>query len=169
MNTARHAAVDRYPLSPLQQSMLDECLSAPEGSRIGLLQVICDLPEPIDATAFRSAWQQVAARHPILRTRIARSGQTAALQEVVCFIEIPWTNFDITAMLPTRQEDLLKIWLIEDRRRGLDLARAPLLRVMLARLSPHHHRMVLTIHHLLYDGRTVLALMREVFATYEAL
>jgi non-ribosomal peptide synthetase component F len=172
MNTDALAdAVDRYALSPLQQSMLDECVAAPAGSRIGLLQVVCDLPEPMDAAAFRKAWNQVASRHAILRTRIVwggGGGQTGACQEIVRRTAVPLTDLDVTAVPAMCQENLLQDWLLEDRRRGLDLTRAPLLRVMLVRLNPLHHQAVVTIHHLLFDGRTVLALVQEVFAAYEA-
>src|SRR5688500_2450244 len=78
------AIEDRYPLAPLQQSMLEESLAhAAAGGRVGLLQLVWDLPEPLDLAAFQRAWGPVADRHPILRTRLVWSGPTEPYQEVV--------------------------------------------------------------------------------------
>ncbi|MDP9122903.1 MAG: condensation domain-containing protein, partial [Acidobacteriota bacterium] len=169
MDTALSGVEDRYALSPIQQTLLDESLSAQAGSRIGLLQLVWDLLEPLDLEAFERAWGRLAERHPILRTRLALSGRAEPCQEVLRRAPPPFATCDWTAVPPERQEELLSGWLLEDRRRGLDLTRAPLLRVMVARWSPGHHRVVLTIHHTLFDGRTLLALIQEVFAFYESI
>jgi amino acid adenylation domain-containing protein len=160
---------DRYALSPIQQSMLDESLSAAAGSRIGLLQLVWDLPEALDPGAFEHAWQAVAERHPILRTRLVWRGPGPPFQEVVRRAPPPFAVADWSGLPPHRHAACLQSFLLEDRRRGLDLGRAPLLRVTVARLHAAHHRVVLTLHHTTFDGRTLLALIQEVFALYEAL
>ena len=162
-------AEDRYPLSPIQRSLLDESLAAAAGGRVGLLQLVWDLPEPLDLEAFEGAWERVAARHPILRTRLVWTGCPEPCQEVVPRVTPPFAVRDWTGLPRDRQEELLQDFLVEDRWEGLDLGRAPLFRVLVARFGPAHHRVVLTLHHTLFDGRTLLALVREVFACYEAL
>ncbi len=169
--TARPAAAieDRYPLAPLQQSMLEESLAhAAAGGRVGLLQLIWNLKEPLDLTAFERAWGRVADRHPILRTRLVWSGQLEPFQEVVRGARPPFATRDWSSLAPEEQERRLQAFLVEDREQGLALDRAPLLRVTVARLAPDRHRVVLTLHHTTFDGRTLLALVQEVFAFYDA-
>jgi amino acid adenylation domain-containing protein len=48
-----------------------------------------------------------------------------------------------------------------------DLERGPLLRTALVRLSPEHHRLFLTMHHLVSDGWSMGILLQEVIALYQ--
>ena len=57
----------------------------------------------------------------------------------------------------------------DDRRRGFDLARPPLLRLALHRLKDDHYQFVWTSHHILIDGRSRQILLEELFAIYDAL
>ncbi len=149
--------------------MLVESLSAAAGSRIGLLQIVWGLPEPLDVAVFEEAWERVVERHPILRTQLVWLGCAEPFQEVVRELRLPFATCDWTGVPPERQEESLQTFLLEDRQRGLDLGQAPLLRVTVARLGPADYRVILTLHHMTYDGRTVLALIQEVFAWYGAL
>jgi amino acid adenylation domain-containing protein len=163
---------DRYPLSPIQQSMLDESLSAAAGGRVGLLQLVWDLPEPLALGPFERAWQRVADRHPILRTRLAWKGRPEPVQEVVRRVRVPFAVCDWSSLSPEPRaedrEERLQALLLADRVRGMELDRAPLWRVTVVRLGAARHRVVLTLHHTTFDGRTLLALVTEVFACYDA-
>ena len=160
---------DRYPLSPIQQSMLDESISTTAGGRVGLLQLVWDLPEPLDPVAFERAWERTVERHPILRTRLVWKGCPEPFQEVVRGVRLPFETRDWTGVPPAHLEQKLDDLLVEDRQRGMSLDEAPLLRVLVARLRPDHHRVVLTLHHTTFDGRTLLALVQEVFAFYDGI
>ncbi|MGU3423218.1 condensation domain-containing protein, partial [Methylobacterium sp. D54C] len=52
------------------------------------------------------------------------------------------------------------------RARPFDLARAPLLRLVLVRTGPDRHHLVLTVHHLILDGWSTARLVAEVLARY---
>lgn len=58
---------DIYELSPMQQGMLFHTLYAPK-SGVYFEQRNCILHGKLNVTAFKQAWQQVVARHPVLRT-----------------------------------------------------------------------------------------------------
>ncbi len=157
---------DRYPLSPIQRSMLDESISTAAGGRVGLLQIVWDLPEPLDPAAFEQAWERTVERHPILRTRLVWKGCPEPFQEVVRGVRLPFSIRDWTGLSPEQVEQQVQACLVEDRQQGMSLDQAPLLRVLVARIRPDHHRVLLTLHHMTFDGRTVLALVQEVFAFY---
>lgn len=163
------AIEDSYPLSPIQQSMLDESISTAAGGRVGLLQLVWDLPEPLDLPTFEEAWKPVVERHPILRTRLVWQGCPEPYQQVVRRARLPFETRDWTGLSEDELEERFQACLVEDRQRGMSLDEAPLLRVLVARLRPDHHRVVLTLHHTTFDGRTLLALVREVFAFYEGI
>jgi len=160
---------DRYLLSPIQQSMLDESLSTTAEGRVGLLQLVWDLQEPLDLAVFEQAWKRTVERHPILRTRLVWRGCPEPFQEVVRCVRLPFVTRDWTGLSPEELEQQLQACLVDDREQGMSLDQAPLLRVLVARLRPDHHCVVLTLHHTTFDGRTLLALVQEVFAFYEGI
>ncbi|MDT5271750.1 MAG: hypothetical protein QOH49_3936, partial [Acidobacteriota bacterium] len=65
------------------------------------------------------------------------------------------------------QQTRLRLFLEEDRARGFDLARAPLMRMTLIRLGETAYQFTWTHHHLLLDGWSGAILLKEVFAYYE--
>src|SRR5204862_82915 len=77
---------------------------------------------------------------------------------------LDWRDLDETA----RQWELDRV-LDEDRARGLDVATAPLTRLVLARLSATEVRVVWTFHHVLLDGWSVSQVLGDVFAAHAAL
>ena len=56
--------------------------------------------------------------------------------------------------------------LVDDRARRFDLSTPPLLRFSLIRLAPRHHRLVLTSHHILFDGWSMPVLIQELLTLY---
>ena len=56
----------------------------------------------------------------------------------------------------------------EEARRPFDLARGPLLRITLLRLGEEEHVGLLTMHHIVSDGRSTGILIREMAVLYEA-
>ncbi|MGZ4804908.1 MAG: condensation domain-containing protein, partial [Ilumatobacteraceae bacterium] len=61
-------ALEEYALTPVQQGMLFHWLENPNLG-VDIEQFVGDLSEDVDPAAMRAAWQRVADRHPIMRTR----------------------------------------------------------------------------------------------------
>jgi hypothetical protein len=66
----RNNIEDTYPLSPLQEGMLFDTLYASE-LQVYIEQLSAVLRGDLQGESFKSAWQQVMNRHPILRTAFA--------------------------------------------------------------------------------------------------
>src|SRR5262249_50657674 len=66
------------------------------------------------------------------------------------------------------QEQALKEHLRADRRRGLNLSEAPLMRLTLIEAGEGERHFILTHHHLLMDGWGFPLIMQEVFTLYKA-
>ena len=158
---------DVYPLSSLQQGMLFHSLLA-QGTGVYIEQLLCDLHEVLDEAALRQAWVAVIDRHPVLRTSFRWAGLDEPAQVVHAQVEVPWEQQDWRGTADAELERRTTDFLQADRRRGFDMARAPLLRLTLLRYCETKHRLIWTFHHAILDGRSFAPVLREVFAHYEA-
>ena len=156
-----------YELSPMQQGMLFESIYRPE-SGVYVEQMYGTLRGDLDVEAFRRAWQAVLDRHTILRTSFAWKKLDRVLQVVQRQVELPFTAEDWRVLSPAEQAARLDAQLNEERRRGFNLAQAPLMRVALLHTADDAYTFVWSHHHILLDGWSLPLLLKEVFAYYEA-
>ncbi len=114
--------------------------------------------------------EEIARRHEILRTRfvIAEDGQPR--QEVIGeSIKIPLRFLDLQngdGDENQREQEARKI-LTEDGSKGFDLAQAPMMRGVLARVGERNHALGLTLHHVVCDDWSLKLLMKEWSTLYE--
>jgi amino acid adenylation domain-containing protein len=159
--------VDTYPLSPLQEGMLFNALYAPH-SGIDITQIICRMHHPIEVEPFRRAWNEVVARHSILRTAFRWEGLDEPLQDVYETAEIEFMVEDLHGLPESVGEKRLEEHLKADRHRGFDIAKPPLMRVGLFRHSESGTTLVWSLHHLILDAHSFAIVLKEVFEIYEA-
>jgi non-ribosomal peptide synthase protein (TIGR01720 family) len=163
----RQEVEDIYPLAPMQEGMLLHTLMS-AGSELYCEQGTYELEGWLDALALRRAWQQVMDRHAILRTRFCWEALDRPLQVVEKKLALPWEEEDWSEKPREdhgpRLEELLKA----DRKRGLELRRAPLMRMRLVRLGEESHRLLWSFHHALLDGWSVPLLWKEALSLYRA-
>jgi amino acid adenylation domain-containing protein/non-ribosomal peptide synthase protein (TIGR01720 family) len=159
---------DLYPASPMQQGMLFHTLQAPE-SGVYIVQIGITLNVDLDVQAFERAWERLIERHPAMRTAFVWEGLDTPLQAVQARVEPAWLHLDWRSLPADEQAQRLAAHLEEDRRRGFDLHRPPLLRFCLIRLGEQSYRFVWSLHHLITDGWSSPIVLRELFALYKAL
>ena len=164
---SRKNVEDIYPLSPMQQGMLFHTLYAAEGG-VYVVQRAFTLRGNVDVDAFVKAFQDVTDRHPILRTAFVWERREQPLQVVREKVRLPVESHDLRGISPAEQLARLAQFLDADRRRGFDLARAPLMRLTLFRLSDREYRSIWSSHHILLDGWSTPPLLKEVFTLYQA-
>jgi amino acid adenylation domain-containing protein/non-ribosomal peptide synthase protein (TIGR01720 family) len=163
--TAEYVA-DSYELSPMQEGMVFHGLLG-EGTGVDLEQVVCSIAGTFDETAFVAAFHEVAGRHPILRTRFNYEAVDRPVQEVVGAVERPVERLDLSGIGPADRASRFDEALRVDRARGIDLRRAPCMRLLVVDCGPDEHRVVWTFHHALLDGRSFALVLRDVFAFYD--
>jgi amino acid adenylation domain-containing protein len=159
---------DAYPLSSLQQGMLFHTLLNPE-SGVDIEQEHFSFHEPLDVVAFRQAWLQPVARHPILRTSFRWEDVEEPRQEVHSKVELPWEEHDWRGISVAERDSRFAELINADRRRGFDLARAPLWRLTMLRYSEAEWQLIWTVHHAMSDGRSRALIIQEVFTLYHAI
>ncbi|MEU1192933.1 non-ribosomal peptide synthase/polyketide synthase [Streptomyces sp. NPDC005859] len=168
------AGTEVLPVSPLQAGLLFHAAldSGDEGPDVYTVQVSYDLDGPLDAERLRAAGQAVLDAHENLRSgfRHLSSGRPVAV--VPRTAVLPWRQLDLTgpdAGTDTGGVGGTDAWarLLGQERRRFDPERPPLLRLLLARLGPDRHRLVLSHQHLLLDGWSLPLLTAELWARYE--
>lgn len=165
---AKTVIEDIYPLSPLQQGMLFHSLATPEtGAYIEQLSVV--LTTQLDMHRLVQAWQRVLDRHTILRTAFVWQAMSEPLQVVFRHVELPVTILDWRDISEAERASQLIEWHDADHAQGIDLNKAPLLRITMIRLTEDTYQFVWTYHHALLDGWSVPILLQEVFTYYEQL
>ena len=142
---------DIYPLSPMQAGMLFHSLRAEDASMY-FIQLAVTVEGELDVPAFQKAFQATVDQHPMLRTGFVWERVDEPLQVVRARAKLPFVTEDLSELdLETRAEVLARK-LAEDRQRGFDLAKPPLLRVTVYHLGDGKHHVVWSRHHLLVDG-----------------
>lgn len=156
---------DLYPLSPVQQGMLYHSLSSPDAG-VYVNQLTLTLRGELDAGVFEGAWNDLVARHPILRTAFAWEGLERPLQVVHGQVDVPFRHEDLRDLPDREARRVVETESLRDRRRGFELDQAPLQRFILFRLSSDTHLLLWSHHHLLLDGWSLSLVLRDVFELY---
>ncbi|MGC9671549.1 amino acid adenylation domain-containing protein, partial [Planosporangium sp. 12N6] len=159
---------DIYPLTPMQAGMVFHSLSQrDEGVYFEQATFVLDgVPDP---AVLGAAWQYVVDRTSVLRSRIVWEGVPEPVQVVQREVTVPVSYLDWRTLSEQDRDSALARVLADDRARGLDLAAAPLMRLVLARLSDTEVQVVWTFHHVLLDGWSVFGVLTDVFAAHAAL
>jgi amino acid adenylation domain-containing protein len=177
MGKAADKIIDSYPLSPIQLGMLFESLrearmdsenrTTADRAGVYLIQCVVQLKEAIDAPTMLRALEGTAARHTILRTSLRWDGLESPMQLVYQEIKLPFQEQDLCHLSGQEQEQALARFLREDRQGGLDLNKAPLFRATLCRLSDEKFKLILTFHHTIMDGWSIVQWTREILELYK--
>ncbi|MFI9757073.1 amino acid adenylation domain-containing protein [Streptomyces sp. NPDC051963] len=165
---ARPGVEDVLPLSPMQEGMVFHALYDAHARDVYTGQLTLRLEGPLDPERMRTAAEALVARHANLRAafRTQRSGRP--VQVVRTTVRTPWCVTDLSARPAGEREEEFERLLAADRDERFDLARPPLLRFRLVVCGERDHRLVLSSHHLLWDGWSAPVLVRELFQLYTA-
>ena len=121
----------------------------------------------LDIPALERALNEVVRRHEALRTTLVADGGVPR-QVIAARLELPLTVYDLSSF-PADERDLLAQNRIdEEAERPFDLARGPLVRAGLLRLSEREHIAMVTMHHAISDGWSIGILIRELSALYQS-
>ncbi|CAL9327166.1 non-ribosomal peptide synthetase [Streptomyces sp. SudanB182_2057] len=154
------------PLAPLQEGFLFHSrLAGPSGDAY-TSQMTFDLDGALRASKLLEAAGELLRRHPNLRVAFVYDDLPEPVQVVCADLTVPWAETDLSGLPEDAREQEARRLAAAERDRGFDPAVAPLLRLMLLRLSDASHRLVLTAHHILWDGWSTSLLLRELFTLY---
>ena len=151
---------DIYPLAPLQEGILFDHLLARDGDPYLLYNVYrCDGRARVDA--FAAALQAVIDRHDILRTAIVWDGLPKPVQVVWRHAPLAVEEIDLDGGEGAAERLFDRF---DPRRYRLDVRRAPLMRIAIARESGDRWVMVLLVHNLIIDHTALDVMQHEIAA-----
>ncbi|MEV6124461.1 amino acid adenylation domain-containing protein [Streptomyces sp. NPDC052077] len=149
----RTAPLGTAPLTPAQHGvwLTERTLRAGAAYH---LAVTVELTGTLDADALAAACAAVAAHHPALGVAVAPDGTTRPAA--------PPAPPRPVSCAPGQLEELLD----RERSRPFDPAAGPLHRFALFRTGPFRHVLLLTAHHLVFDGESKDRLVDDLAAAY---
>jgi amino acid adenylation domain-containing protein/non-ribosomal peptide synthase protein (TIGR01720 family) len=157
-------AAPRYALAPQQAAMLEHAIAYPE-SPAYVVQFTARLPAELAVDDFIAAWQAVLARHLSLRAGFAIGESGKAGQYFGAPSTLVWQREDWSGLPEAEAGAAFDAYCRQDRQRGFDLAKPPLMRFSLL-TTKTGRRFVWTYHHILIDGWSMPVLLSEVMAAY---
>jgi amino acid adenylation domain-containing protein len=122
-----------------------------------------ELKGPLDPAVMQAAIADLAARHEALRSVPDANGET---QTIHARIDVPVTVSDLAALDPQARDCARMAAERAEVTTAFDLVNGPLVRAHLLVLGPDHHKLLLTVHHVIADGYSCGVLVRELGKLY---
>jgi hypothetical protein len=157
---------DIYRLSPLQAGILFQALYEP-GTEAYISQSRYRLTGKLRVDLLRRVFDTAVAEHDILRTAIVWDGVPEPVQVVLRQSQLTWVELDWRGASVTVEQ--LDAFCRDDRAKGFDLHRPPLMRVHVLRTADDCAWLIWTWHHILLDGWSVAQLFADLLGGYQAL
>jgi amino acid adenylation domain-containing protein len=121
----------------------------------------------LDQTALKRALLEILRRHEVLRGRY-RIELGRPLQEINPSAVLDLPMVDMSAVPLSEREEKARDFANRQARIPLNLARSPLLRLCLIRLSACEHILLLVFHHITFDAWSERVLLKELSVLYGA-
>ncbi|MCX6582597.1 MAG: amino acid adenylation domain-containing protein [Candidatus Aminicenantes bacterium] len=154
-------------LTPLQEGMLFHYLQDPQ-SELYIEQLSLAISGEIDVGHFEKAWNTVIEVNEMLRSVFhwekLEKPSLIILKEHKCKMIF----YDFSDKDSSRKKSVLEEIKNKDRRETFDLHQVPF-RVTLCRLGAKEFEMVVSNHHILYDGWSNGVILKEFFNAYHEL
>ncbi|MEV4506954.1 amino acid adenylation domain-containing protein [Streptomyces klenkii] len=163
---AHPALAGVLPLSPLQEGMLFHSLYDSTAPDAYVVQISLDLDGDLDTGALRRAAQALLRRHEALRAGFHSLPSGETVQVIPADAAPEWAETDLSGAGAAEREAGLSRIAAADRARRFDPAAPPLLRFAVARTGERRHRLLVTSHHILFDGWSLPILLGDLFALY---
>src|SRR5437763_1180334 len=156
----------RLPLSFGQQQMWFLNRLEPDSPEY-LVPLALRLRGSVDVAALSRAWNEIVARHEILRTRYALAG-AEPVQVIDAPEERPLELVDLSGQPAAERAAAAARTVERESLTGFDLARDWPVRARLVRLAPDEHIFLLVFHHIACDEWSIDVVARELAGHYAA-
>lgn len=143
---------DIYPCTPFQEGLMAITAQQPTAY---IAQITLGIPESINISRFKAAWECLVHNCAILRTRIMIDSSGKSIQVVATRCSIHWQD-----------GDCLSSYLQEDLAQSMGYG-MPLTRFAIINDQSHGRSLVWTVHHALYDGWTIRLLFDHLSQIYQ--
>lgn len=151
-----------FPLTPMQEALLLRHHARIDQDDPGLLCLVSRLRGALDVPRFDQAVRDVVARHAALRTAVHFEDLPRPIQITHKSVEVTVEHVQVA------DEAALDQLRDAERRRGLDIRKAPVGRFVVASFDDQRHALIWTCHHILVDGWSGAIVLGEILELYDA-
>lgn len=156
---------DILALTPLQEGMLFHYISQ-VNSDMYFEQLSLRLEGNIEINKLNEAWNFVIKNNEMLRTVFRWENIEKPLQVVLKENTVDINQYDFSRLPQTRRNALLEELLENDRKEKIDITEKPY-RILLCKLSQTEHQMIISNHHIIFDGWSTGVILKELFEAYD--
>ena len=121
----------------------------------------------LDIGALERSLNEIVRRHEVLRASF-RTIDDEPVQVIAPAVTIPIVRRDLTPLTREEREEEIQRLANAEADTPLDLARGPLVRVLLADIDHDEHVLILTLHHIVFDRWSRGIFFRELSTLYTA-
>jgi fengycin family lipopeptide synthetase D len=154
-------------LTPLQEGMLFHYLKNPKNDDY-FEQLSLDISGEIDMKSFEKAWNLVLETNEMLRTVFRWEKMKNPVQMALKTHRFKPRYYDLSGAAPGEKRKIIEKIKIKDRKKKFDLKEVPF-RITLCKNEAGHHIMIISHHHILYDGWSSGIILKEFFNAYHDL
>lgn len=152
-----------YPLSAAQQGLWFFDQVVPESSLYNV-PTLFRIEGKLHQNVLEQSFQKIVERHEILRTRfVVYREKPYQVIDAVQKAQCEFIDLDQNEPGQRTVEELIK----REAQRPFHLQQGSLFRLLLIRLAPESHLLLLTFHHIVFDGWSMRLLWRELTEYYQ--
>lgn len=155
-----------WPATPAQSGILFHAMLAEASFDPYHGQLVFRLSGEVDPERMRRAGQALLGRHATLRAAFVNRADGDVVQVVPEAVSLPWQYLDLSGVDAAERTERFERFLEQDRSTRFDVGVPPLFRLALAVLEPDRSELVLTAHHVLFDGWSAPLLMEDLLLLY---
>ncbi|MFD7054933.1 amino acid adenylation domain-containing protein [Streptomyces mirabilis] len=157
---------DVWPLTSMQSGLLFQSQLAGAGFDAYQVQMVFHLTGQVDPERMRAAGQAVLDRYDSLRTAFVATAAGEQVQVLLKHVALPWQALDWSDLSQAEQDVALQDLLAQDKSTHFDTAAPPMLRLTLVKRADERHELVLTVHHIVYDGWSGPLVLEDLLRLY---
>jgi amino acid adenylation domain-containing protein len=158
---------DIIALTPMQEGMLFHYLKEP-GSLHYCEQLCLDISGDIDHRRFERAWHVVINTNEMLRTVFRWKNIEKPMQVILKDHPLKLKYYDCSNWDTSEKRKYIRGLIIKDRQKKFNLSHMPF-RVILCKIEKFKYKVIISNHHILYDGWSNGIILKEFFDAYHYL
>ncbi|WP_066495485.1 non-ribosomal peptide synthetase [Abyssisolibacter fermentans] len=158
---------DIIALTPMQKGMLFHYLKNPKSDEY-FEQLCLGIYANVQFNFFQKAWEFVVETNEMLRTLYRWEKLEKPIQIILKQHSLRINLNDISNEVDENKEKLLQKIKTEDRKKNFNLSSVPF-RVTLCKTTEDKYQMIISNHHILYDGWSTGIILKEFFKAYNDL
>lgn len=156
-------------LSHMQKGILYHCVLE-SGTKQYFVQLSLKLSGIVNSNLFAKAWEHIILQNEMLNAVYAWKNIEHPVQIILKNQNLPIKEYDFSYLNDyEKKSDLLSKVKEEDIANGFDLNKGPLFRIILCKLDEESYEMIISNHHIIYDGWSSGVILKEFIDTYKQL